>query len=119
MVWGDYVYIDNKLTHTYVINDMMIRTLERDLKYLKEMNLKTVDVLMQLYDKTVRELRSEQIAHKNKMAEQHVYFQSEKKKNELFTNYYFTYSGGAQELTYSNHALRNHTLKALAERFGI
>ena len=97
----------------------MIRTLERDLKYLKEMNLKTVDVLVQLYEKTVHELRSEQIAHKNKMAEEQVYFQAEQKKNELFTNYFFTYKGGAQEFTYSNHALRNHTLKALAERLGI
>ena len=62
----------------------MIRTVERDLKYLKEMNLKTVDVLEQLYEKTEHELRSEQIAHKSKMAEEQVYFQAEQKKNELF-----------------------------------
>ena len=46
---------------------MTIRTLERDIKYLKDMNLKTVDVLERLYEKIVQELRSEQIAHKNKM----------------------------------------------------
>ena len=111
------MYIDNKLTHAYVIHEMMIRTLERDLKHIS--NLKTEEVLTKLYEKTVKQVRNELVELKKQMAAKGIYYQSEYKIDDQFTGFSFTYNGAAHQMRYANYALRNHTLIELERILGI
>ncbi len=95
----------------------MIRTLERDLKYFS--GLKTEQVLTKLYDKMIKQVRTELVELKKKMAAKGIYYQSEYKIDEQFTGFSFTFNGAAHQMRYANYALRNHTLMELERIFGI
>ena len=111
------MYIDNTLTHAYVIHEMMIRTLERDLKYLS--GLKTEQVIAKWYDKTIKQARTELVEIKKQMAAKGIFYQSEYKIDDQFTGFSFTFHGAAHQMRYANYALRNHTLIELERILGI
>lgn len=104
---------NQELADKYIIQNLMIRTLERDRKYLDYFKSKTV--MEKWFDQKILQLRSEFLATKNEMAKIPLTVQSERLMDDMFTEYVFVQEGRSETRHYSNYALRNRTMKALEE----
>lgn len=94
---------DTQLTYRYIICDLAIRTIERDLKHIQ--NLKLNKAFQNTLEILLKDLFNErkQINHEMKVA--HLKYFKTEKKDEYFTNFYFTKYNADTEITFANMAL--------------
>lgn len=106
--------INNQLAHQFLIADFAWRTLERDLKLMKD--LKTAPILTKLYEVILQEVNADLKEIQAQMKREKLRFVGERKVSEGFTGFEFNQGGLTEELRYANYALRNHTLSAIEHK---
>ena len=109
--------INHELAHKYIITELMIRTLERDRRFIGD--FKSQIVMDKLFEQSIRKAKDELLALKNEMGKIGLRMQEEKKLDEMVTVYTFVQRGISDELRYMNYALRNNTMKELERLFNL
>ena len=109
--------INHDLAHRYIILDLVIRTLERDLQHLND--LKTKEVITKLYERAVIQAREELKHTQKEMHREGLRMSNVRREDELITVYTVIQKGLSNELRYISYALRNHTLTEIERLLNI
>lgn len=107
--------VDRNLAHQYILTELMIRTLERDRKYMEPLKMKSA--MDKLFNKVINEAKAVLLDLKNQMGKIGLKLHEGGKIDEDFTKYIFVQRGVTDEIRYSNIALRNPTMRELERLF--
>ena len=108
--------IEEKL-HKQIILGLTIRTLERDRNHLNELKMQRAFSLW--FESKIAQLHYELKQVKSELGKNGVKLQSEKKVDELITEYTFIEKGNAYTRRYMNVALRNWTEEEVKRLLGM
>ena len=108
---------DEKLCLEYLYHDLMVKTLENDLKVIQHSKLKVKQPYEELIHQTIQIIRNEYKTIKYDMNKYGVRVYQGNKRNEYFINYTFCANGKSEERTFWNAALKLEVAKRLKEYF--
>ncbi|MFP3918598.1 hypothetical protein U5N28_12380 [Lysinibacillus telephonicus] len=108
---------NNELIHKCIINNLAIRTLERDRNYISDMKMQSAFEIW--FDKKIKELQQELKEVKSQLLKSGIKIQSETKVDQLITEYVIIDRGNIYTQRYMNIALRNWVEEEIKRLLGL
>ncbi|MER1999065.1 MAG: hypothetical protein ABS882_04760 [Lysinibacillus sp.] len=109
--------VDKELIHEYIICELVIKTLEIDIVRIE--SLKSKMVLEKIYNKALDMARTNMKGILDNMRRTGLKLLVVKKDDEFFSTYTVTQYGLTIDITYSHHALRNHTMNEIEKLINV